>query len=106
MATKEVNALLLLPANEDGHLTTIEGTDSVPWEPDDPSGFTVHELGQRFRRKMPVVDWLRERGLEIEVVQTNGIGTFFRLTSEPDREDKTPTTYKPATGDDPTWWRR
>ena len=77
----EVNALLLLPATEEGKLTTMEGVSSVPWQPDDPNGFTVHDLGLRLRRKQPVVAWLRERGLELEVEQTNVLGTWFRLTN-------------------------
>jgi hypothetical protein len=99
MAT-EVNALLLLPPEGVGNLTSIEGTATVPWEPNDPAGFTLHELGQRFRRMQPVVAWLRERGLEIEVERKDDEGTWFRLTSLPDRVDRK------YAGDDPTWWRR
>lgn len=103
---KEVNALLLLPANEDGLLTTVDGVESVPWEVDEPNGFTVHELGQRMRRKMPIVAWLRERGLNIEVEAKNNLGVWFRLTSAPDRVDKTPATIEGTGLSDPTWWRR
>ena len=79
--------LLLLPAVEDGLLTSMEGTRTVPWEPDDPKGFTLHALGQRLRRKQPVVAWLRERGLELNVEQTNNRGVWFRLTSIETKED-------------------
>jgi len=81
------NALLLLPAVEDGLLTSMEGTRTVPWEPDDPKGFTLHALGQRLRRKQPVAAWLRERGLELNVEQTNNRGVWFRLTSIETKED-------------------
>lgn len=73
------DAVLLLPP-EPGRLTTMEGVKTVPWQPDGV-GFTVSDLNDRLRAKQPVVGWLRQFDLELDVIETNEAGTWFHLTS-------------------------
>lgn len=79
MTDTPTDALIVLPP-EPGFLTAMEGVRTIPWQPDG-AGFTLHDLGQRLRNKQPVVAWLQQFNLELNVIQTDDVGTWFRLTT-------------------------
>lgn len=47
--------------------------------PFDPEGFTVYELGLRLRHGGETVAWLKQFGLEIDVLRVDQYGTWFEL---------------------------